>query len=58
MDGRYLQIDHRVPYEIAGEGFHEEVNVEEYMLLDASSQELLSNLVYGWLFMRRLCGPR
>ena len=42
MDGRYLQIDHRVPYEIAGEGLHEEVNVEEYMLLDASSQRAKS----------------
>ena len=39
MDARYLQIDHRVPYEIAGEGFHE---VEEYMLLDASSQRAKS----------------
>ena len=42
MEGRYLQIDHRVPYEVVGEGFHEEANVEEYMLLDASSQRAKS----------------
>ena len=42
IDGRYLQIDHRVPYEVAGEGVHDEDNLEEYMLLDASSQRAKS----------------
>ena len=32
MDARYLQIDHRVPYEVAGEAVHDEANLEEYML--------------------------
>ena len=42
MDARYLQIDHRVPYEIAGEGTYDEAKLEEYMLLDASSQRAKS----------------
>lgn len=42
MDGRYLQIDHRVPYEVVGEESRDEANLEEYMLLDASSQRAKS----------------
>ena len=42
MDARYLQIDHRVPYEVAGEAVHDESSPEEYMLLDASSQRAKS----------------
>ena len=42
MNARYLQIDHRVPYEIAGEKAHDETNLEEYMLLGASSQRAKS----------------
>ena len=42
MDARYLQIDHRVPYEVAGEEVHDEANLEEYMLLDGSSQRAKS----------------
>ena len=42
MDGRYLQIDHRVPYEVVGDGSYDEANLEEYMLLDASSQRAKS----------------
>ena len=42
LDARMLQIDHRVPYEIAGETVHHESNPEEYMLLDASSQRAKS----------------
>lgn len=42
LDGRYLQIDHRVPYEIVGDATHDENNPEEYMLLDASSQRAKS----------------
>ncbi len=38
MDRRCLQIDHRVPCEVAGDEFYEEANLEEYMLLDTSSQ--------------------
>ena len=39
---RYLQIDHRVPYEVAGDTDHDENKPEEYMLLDASSQRAKS----------------
>lgn len=39
---RYLQIDHRVPYEVAGESSHDENRPEDYMLLDASSQRAKS----------------
>ena len=42
MDPRYLQIDHRVPYEVAGDTAHDETKLEEYMLLDASSQRAKS----------------
>ena len=42
VDARYLQIDHRVPYEVAGDTVHEETHLEEYMLLDASSQRAKS----------------
>lgn len=36
LDPRYLQIDHRIPYEIAGNDSDE--IVDNYMLLDASAQ--------------------
>ncbi len=36
LDSRYLQIDHRIPYEINGEASR--VDLQDYMLLDASSQ--------------------
>ena len=42
VDARYLQIDHRVPYEIAGDGVHDQSALAEYMLLDASSQRAKS----------------
>ena len=42
MDGRYLQIDHRVPYEVVGDESYNENNLDEYMLLDASSQRAKS----------------
>lgn len=42
LDGRYLQIDHRVPYEVTGDGAHDETNPDAYMLLDASSQRAKS----------------
>ena len=43
MDGRYLQIDHRVPYEVAGDVQpHGEARLEDYMLLDASNQRAKS----------------
>ena len=35
MNDRYLQIDHRIPYEIAGDS--QDLDPEEFMLLDASS---------------------
>ena len=52
MDRRYLQIDHRIPYEVVGEHYHEESNIEEYMLLDASSQRAKSwscEKCHNWL---------
>lgn len=36
FDGRYLQIDHRVPYEVAGDDPNYDRAVEEYMLLCGS----------------------
>ena len=42
VEARYLQIDHRVPYEVAGESSHTEDNLSPYMLLDASSQRAKS----------------
>ena len=36
LDSRYLQIDHRIPYEINGET--SELDLHSYMLLDSSSQ--------------------
>lgn len=42
IEARYLQIDHRVPYEVAGDGVHDETVLAEYMLLDASSQRAKS----------------
>jgi hypothetical protein len=43
MDERYLQIDHRIPYEIAGDSI-ESTNVvlADFMLLDASSNRAKS----------------
>ncbi len=35
---RYLQIDHRIPYQIAGDGFDEDRPLDEYMLLCGSCQ--------------------
>ena len=37
-DPNYLQIDHRIPYEVAGEGSGEERSPEQFMLLCASAQ--------------------
>ena len=42
VEARYLQIDHRVPYEVLGDGSHAEENLEAFMLLDASSQRAKS----------------
>ena len=40
LEPRYLQIDHRIPYQIAGNDAGEEI--EHYMLLDASAQRAKS----------------
>ena len=40
LDPRYLQIDHRTPYEVGGDG--NDLKPENYMLLDASSQRAKS----------------
>ena len=42
MEARYLQIDHRVPYEVAGDIAHDVGDLGEYMLLDASNQRAKS----------------
>jgi len=41
LDDRYLQIDHRIPYEVAGEG-DGKLNTDDFMLLDASSNRAKS----------------
>ena len=41
LDARYLQIDHRVPYEVAGNEANIS-NLDEFMLLDSSSQRAKS----------------
>jgi hypothetical protein len=40
LDSRYLQIDHRIPYEVSGNTT--EFNIDDFMLLDASSQRAKS----------------
>lgn len=40
LEARYLQIDHRIPYQIAGNDIGE--GIEHYMLLDASAQRAKS----------------
>ena len=42
LEPRYLQIDHRVPYQVAGDAAFNEDLPENYMLLDASSQRAKS----------------
>ena len=44
MDERYLQIDHRVPYEVAGDDNDNKhaLNPDDFMLLDASSNRAKS----------------
>lgn len=42
LDERVLQIDHRIPYRIAGDDASADHQVEDYMLLDASSQRAKS----------------
>jgi hypothetical protein len=42
LDPRYLQIDHRIPYEVAGDSIVNDLSVENYMLLDASNQRAKS----------------
>ena len=39
IEARYLQIDHRIPYQIAGDSRD---SIEDYMLLDASAQRAKS----------------
>jgi hypothetical protein len=42
LDPRYLQIDHRIPYEVGGDSVLSDLSVENYMLLDASNQRAKS----------------
>lgn len=37
-ESKYLQIDHRIPYEVAGEGSGDQRSPEKFMLLCASAQ--------------------
>jgi hypothetical protein len=42
VDERELQIDHRVPYEVGGDGEGQELNAEDFMLLSASANRAKS----------------
>ncbi|ASE02761.1 HNH endonuclease [Salmonella enterica subsp. enterica serovar Fluntern] len=42
VEQRYLQIDHRIPYQVTGDTEHDEQNLEAYMLIDASNQRAKS----------------
>ncbi len=42
LDSGFLQIDHRIPYGVAGDESYDESNLDAYMLLDASSQRAKS----------------
>jgi hypothetical protein len=42
MDPAYLQIDHRIPYEVAGDDSGASMNVRDFMLLDAVTQRMKS----------------
>jgi hypothetical protein len=42
FEARYLQIDHRIPYEVMGETSTTERNVEDYMLLSGSANRAKS----------------
>lgn len=42
LEPRYLQIDHRIPYQVAGDAAFDESNPSAYMLIDASSQRAKS----------------
>lgn len=42
LEERYLQIDHRIPYEVAGEMSTTERDVEDYMLLSGSANRAKS----------------
>lgn len=37
-ESRYLQIDHRIPYEVAGEGVETDLNPKNFMLLTGAAQ--------------------
>jgi hypothetical protein len=41
-DERLLQIDHRIPYEVGGDGDESELNPEEFMLLSGSANRAKS----------------
>lgn len=42
MDARELQIDHRVPYEVGGDGETDEIDPENFMLLSSSANRAKS----------------
>ena len=42
LEARYLQIDHRIPYEVSGDDNLVEKNVNDYMLIDGSTQRAKS----------------
>ena len=42
LEGRALQIDHRIPYEITGDSQQKELDVEDFMLLSGTSNRAKS----------------
>jgi hypothetical protein len=42
LEARYLQVDHRIPYEVAGDDSDNFEDLSAYMLLDASAQRAKS----------------
>ncbi len=42
FEERYLQVDHRVPYEVAGDTSHAERNIKDFMLLCGSCNRVKS----------------
>src|SRR6185312_12399675 len=57
LDARVLQIDHRIPFRVAGDAGLADQDVDAYMLLDASSQRAKSWSCEQCPNFRDLCDP-
>lgn len=57
VESRYLQIDHRIPYEVIGDSQFDESDPSAYMLIDASSQRAKSFSCEGCQNWRELLDP-